>query len=97
MTEWILGGASVLGILTVAGFAIKMNIDNSESRKRIYERLDEVKGKAECTFVRKDLCDVVHDAVNKNLDRIDRSMLDGFRELNQKIDKIMEKNGIKNH
>lgn len=89
----LVGGSLVVTVLGLVGYTVKMNLDNSASRKRVYERMDEVKTKCDEDFTRKDVCGVVHDNVNKNLERIDRLMSDGFKELNTKMDKIINQNG----
>jgi len=86
---YVIGGASALGVLGIAGFVLNNNHQESTNRKRVYERLDDLKLKAEQTFTRKDVCDVVHKGVNDNLMRIDKTMTDGFASLNEKVDELL--------
>ena len=60
---WLITG----GILSIAGFTIatyvhvgKVEKDADSKRCRIYNRLDEVKADAEKKFVDKDICQVLH-------------------------------------
>lgn len=72
------------GVIGVAGFVIGNNRNESKARGRIYGRMDENKKEATDTFVRQDICSVVH----KSLDgKIDGLCVD--------VKKLLQKNGLK--
>jgi hypothetical protein len=59
--ELMLNAFSGVAMLTVVGFSIKTYVDVNNKIERNYTRMDEVKGNTEATFVRKDMCKILHE------------------------------------
>ena len=57
-------------ILAIAGFAIKTHIDVNKKVDNNFERLDKVKEELVDQHVRKDMCQVLHDQVRRDLSEI---------------------------
>ena len=88
--EWVVGG----GVVAILGTVTKMYIDVNDKVSRAYKRLDEVKAKADDTYTRKDICEVVHKSVQDNLSRMDKSIVEGFTALNDKMDKLLLRKNV---
>jgi len=65
--QTLLTGGGLIALLTLV---YKANKDNSDKIGRVYQRLDNVKGEANDTYTRKDVCTVVHESVSKDLKEI---------------------------
>ena len=63
--------------------------DHDKKRDRVYQRLDEVKEDAKITFVRKDVCQVMHAALTDKVDKIDKRIENSFTEVFKKIDELI--------
>ncbi len=74
-------GTSIIGI---TGFVIGNSRSEASKRQRIYERMDDIKKSNEQTYVRKDVCELQHKYTNEALARIE-----------SKVDKLLQKNGLK--
>ena len=72
----------------------KANEIQDEKRARVYTRIDEVKDHSECTFVRKDVCTVMHQAVIDQMEMGFKSLKTDIEGLKDKVDMlIVNKNG----
>ncbi len=81
-----------LGTLGVAfGVAIYTMIRHTDDkRRRIYERLDEVKKDHEEKYVSKEVCGIVHKQTLQNIELL----RDDIDEVKMDVKKILTKNGI---
>ena len=68
----------------VIGFVVGNNRQESKARSRIYERMDEELTKFEQRHVNKDVCEITH----KNLER-------DVTEIKCDVKKLLQKNGLK--
>jgi len=87
---YIVGGGSLIGILTIAGFSIatyksmgSFKEETSQKRARIYERLDEVKKEMDEKKVSKDICMVLH-----------KQLGDDITDIKADLKLLLKKNGI---
>lgn len=67
-----LGG--LLGILVIAGFSIKSNMDINNKISGTYKRMDKVKEDFEEKHVRKDVCAVVHAQLSRDVTEIKKDV-----------------------
>ena len=80
----IIAITSISGLLlTIMGFIVGNAKAESVKRKRIYERIDEIKKETAATYARQDLCGVTHKAVNESL-----------QEIKADLKKLLYKNGV---
>lgn len=70
MTAEIINLIGLVGIIAIAGFAIKTNVDINRKVDGTFKRLDKVKEDFEAKHVRKDVCSIVHDQVKEDLTEI---------------------------
>ena len=55
-----------------------------EKSRRLYQRLDEIKERAEKTYTRKDMCELQHKLVNDNFETVKATLA----KIELKVDKI---------
>ncbi len=77
METTLFNAIGFLGILVIAGFSIKSNIDINKKADEInekvggaYKRLDKVKEDFELKHVRKDVCGIVHEQLSRDVTEI---------------------------
>jgi len=63
----------------------KIPEDEAGHRKRIFMRFDEYKGESENKFVQKDVCKIIHDFTKTNFERIETTMKEGFKAIDDRI------------
>lgn len=90
MGEWLGLGSLLIANVGAVYFAIN---DANRKISRVYERFDEYKEhieqKVSKEFVRRDLCEMMHDNSNANFSKLETRVEDGFKGVNEKMDSLM--------
>ena len=60
----------LLGLIAIVGFVIGISSYEAKKRSRIWERVDEHKDYTDSTFVRKDMCGILHKQLSKDITEI---------------------------
>ena len=70
-------GIAIMGLgLSIIGLAYKVSVDDKAKTNRIYNRLDEVKSVAENKFTSKEVCNILHTQLNKDISEIKSDIKD---------------------
>ncbi|MCD6460085.1 hypothetical protein J7L67_05410 [bacterium] len=78
-----------LGSLLVAIFMFMWK-SNSNVTSNVDKKLTERSKENDEKYVSKDVCKVIHANTDKNFDRIEKRVDNGFREVNKKMDEILK-------
>ena len=69
------------GLIAIFGLIYRINRDGEIKRSNIYEKIETIRGQADETYARQDICKVTHQQVSDDLKEIKTDVKDIAKEL----------------
>jgi len=73
----------------------KLAKDSENKIDTVFRRFDKHKRDFREEFVNKDVCKIIHEHTSKDIERLERKMELGFKNLDDKVTLILRRNGVK--
>jgi len=82
-------------VVTTLGLFLRITNNEIDKRKRIYERIDEIKKDNETKLQSKEICTIVHTELKDDIKDI-KKKTECIPDIKAGLDLLLKKNGLKN-